>query len=202
VKKLDEKWIMAYRIHLNPNFPDVAYVYAIPKGGEGRHLLLKTDNVNEEDPESVIWRELPLPRDGWLNGLTIDPDDSNKFFIVFGCASVPYAWDDALSKDSHNLFLILGIIAFLNAAVGSWLYLRILSGIYFKPAMWPDAGKSSFQPSFIPIFGCVIVTVILGVKPNLVINLDLLKGLGNPVIKASKLKIEDSQPSDVLVWKK
>jgi len=84
VKKLDEKWIMAYRIHLNPNFPDVAYVYAIPKGGEGRHLLLKTDNVNEEDPESVIWRELPLPRDGWLNGLTIDPDDSNKFFIVFG----------------------------------------------------------------------------------------------------------------------
>ena len=137
-----------------------------------------------------------------LIGIPLTGGFLGKFFIVFGCASVPYAWDDALSKDSHNLFLILGIIAFLNAAVGSWLYLRILSGIYFKPAMWPDAGKSSFQPSFIPIFGCVIVTVILGVKPNLVINLDLLKGLGNPVIKASKLKIEDSQPSDVLVWKK
>lgn len=117
-----------------------------------------------------------------------------KFFIVFGCVSVPYSWDDALSKGTHNLFFLLGVIVFLNAAIGSWIYLRILSGIYFKPAIWPITVNSSFRPSYLPIFACVLIVFVLGVKPNLVINLNLLKGMAGPANSVSLLKINILKP--------
>jgi hypothetical protein len=84
VKDISDRWVMGYRIHVSPAHPDVAYLYVIPQGGDGRHLLLKSPNINTENPEDVEWQEVPLPRDGWVNGLTIDPDDSNQFFLVFG----------------------------------------------------------------------------------------------------------------------
>jgi NADH-quinone oxidoreductase subunit N len=114
-----------------------------------------------------------------------------KFFIVFGCVSVPYTWDDPLSKGSHNLFFLLGIIAFLNAAVGSWIYLRILSGLYFKPAIWPKVINTSFRPSYLPIVACLFIVIVLGVKPSLVINLSLLKGMAASGNSASISKIID-----------
>jgi NADH-quinone oxidoreductase subunit N len=118
-----------------------------------------------------------------------------KFFIVFGCVSVPYSWDDALSKGTHNLFFLLGIIAFLNAAIGSWIYLRILSGVYFKPAIWPKVLNTSFRPSYLPIFACLLIVVVLGVKPNLVINLNLLKGMADQGNNVSLSKINISKPA-------
>lgn len=114
-----------------------------------------------------------------------------KFFIVFGCVSVPYTWDDPLSKGSHNLFFLLGIIAFLNATVGSWIYLRILSGLYFKPAIWPKVINTSFRPSYLPIVACLFIVIVLGVKPSLVINLSLLKGMAASGNNASISKIID-----------
>ena len=120
-----------------------------------------------------------------------------KFFIVFGCVSVPYTWDDALSKGTHNLFFLLGIIAFLNAAVGSWIYLRILSGIYFKPAIWPRVFKTSFRPSYLPIIGCVFIVLALGMKPNLVFNLNILKGMAQPLNSVSLSGIEIPKPSEI-----
>jgi len=120
-----------------------------------------------------------------------------KFFIVFGCVSVPYTWDDALSKGTHNLFFLLGIIAFLNAAVGSWIYLRILSGIYFKPAIWPRVFKTSFRPSYLPIIACVFIVLALGIKPNLVFNLNLLKGMAQPLNSVSLSGIEIPKPAKI-----
>ena len=120
-----------------------------------------------------------------------------KFFIVFGCVSVPYTWDDALSKGTHNLFFLLGIIAFLNAAVGSWIYLRILSGIYFKPAIWPRVFKTSFRPSYLPIIGCVLIVLALGIKPNLVFNLNVLKGMAQPLNSVSLSGIEMPKPPEI-----
>ncbi len=114
-----------------------------------------------------------------------------KFFIVFGCVSVPYTWDDPLSKGSHNLFFLLGIIAFLNAAIGSWIYLRILSGIYFKPAIWPKVINTSFRPSYLPIAACLFIVIVLGVRPSLIINLNLLKGMATSGNSASISKIVD-----------
>lgn len=114
-----------------------------------------------------------------------------KFFIVFGCVSVPYTWDDPLSKGTHNLFFLLGIIAFLNAAVGSWIYLRILSGVYFKPVIWPKVINASFRPSYLPIIACLLIVIVLGVKPSLVINLNLLKGMAASQNSASISKIVD-----------
>lgn len=120
-----------------------------------------------------------------------------KFFIVFGCVSVPYTWDDAVSKGTHNLFFLLGIIAFLNAAVGSWIYLRILSGIYFKPAIWPRVFKTSFRPSYLPIIGCLLIVLVLGIKPNLVFNLNLLKGMAQPLNSVSLSGIEIHKPDEI-----
>ena len=125
-----------------------------------------------------------------------------KFFIVFGCVSVPYTWDDALSNGTHNLFFLLGIIAFLNAAVGSWIYLRILSGIYFKPAIWPRVFKTSFRPSYFPIIACLLIVLVLGIKPNLVINLNVLKGMAQPVNSVSLSGIEMPKPAEIDVVSK
>ena len=120
-----------------------------------------------------------------------------KFFIVFCCVSVPYTWDDALSKGTHNLFFLLGIIAFLNAAVGSWIYLRILSGIYFKPAIWPRVFNNSFRPSYLPIIACLLIILVLGIKPNLVFNLNILKGMAQPVNSVSLSGIEIPKPAEI-----
>ncbi len=125
-----------------------------------------------------------------------------KFFIVFGCVSVPYTWDDALSKGTHNLFFLLGIIAFLNAAVGSWIYLRILSGIYFKPAIWPRVFNTSFRPSYFPIIACLLIVLVLGIKPNLVINLNVLKGMAQSVNSVSLSGIEMPKPAQIDVVSK
>lgn len=120
-----------------------------------------------------------------------------KFFVVFGCASVPYAWDDSLGKGTHNLFFILGLIAFVNAAIGSWIYLRILSGIYFKPAIWPGSNKAAFHPSYITIVISAFVVLLLGVRPNLVINLNLLKGASLPSTNRDTISkiIDTNNPS-------
>ena len=120
-----------------------------------------------------------------------------KFFVVFGCASVPYAWDDSLGKGTHNLFFILGLIAFVNAAIGSWIYLRILSGIYFKPAIWPGSNKAVFHPSYITIVISAFVVLLLGVRPNLVINLNLLKGASLPSTNRDTISkiIDTNNPS-------
>ncbi len=120
-----------------------------------------------------------------------------KFFIVFGCVSVPYTWDDALSKGTHNLFFLLGIIAFLNAAVGSWIYLRILSGIYFKPAIWPRVFNTSFRPSYFPIIACLLIVLVLGIKPNLIINLNILKGMAHPVNSVSLPGVDIPKPAEI-----
>ena len=125
-----------------------------------------------------------------------------KFFIVFGCVSVPYTWDDPLSKGSHNLFFLLGIIAFLNAAIGSWIYLRILSGIYFKPAIWPKVINTSFRPSYLPIAACLFIVIVLGVRPSLIINLNLLKGMAASGNSASISKIVDPDSIDKQVVSK
>ena len=120
-----------------------------------------------------------------------------KFFIVFGCVSVPYSWDDALSKGTHNLFFLLGVIAFLNAAIGSWIYLRILSGIYFKPAIWPKVLITSFKPSYLCVFACLLMVLVLGFRPGLVVNLSLLKGMAQqPSNNVSLIKIDDFKPVD------
>jgi hypothetical protein len=72
-----------------------------------------------------------------------------------------------------------------------------LSGIYFKPAIWPRVFKTSFRPSYLPIIGCVFIVLALGMKPNLVFNLNILKGMAQPLNSVSLSGIEIPKPSEI-----
>ena len=80
--------------------------------------------------------------------------------------------------------------------------MRILSGIYFKPAIWPRVFNTSFRPSYFPIIACLLIVLVLGIKPNLVINLNVLKGMAQPVNSVSLSGIEMPKPAEIDVVSK
>jgi NADH-quinone oxidoreductase subunit N len=64
-----------------------------------------------------------------------------------------------------RLFRWLALIMALNAAVGGWYYLRILSKMYLYPAVNPPEGQRAL-PGLGALWICALVTVGLGVYPG------------------------------------
>ncbi|RLS98504.1 MAG: hypothetical protein DWI15_01345, partial [Planctomycetota bacterium] len=48
---------------------------------------------------------------------------------------------------------------------------------------------TSFRPSYLPIAACLFIVIVLGVRPSLIINLNLLKGMAASGNSASISKI-------------
>lgn len=114
-----------------------------------------------------------------LTGIPLTAGFLGKFLVIFSCASVPYSFDNLLSLETHNIYMALAIVAVVNAAIGAWFYLKIISGVYFKHSVWPIETKMAFKPVFVGIGCAAIVTVILGVFPSMVFKPQLFRGLGN-----------------------
>jgi NADH-quinone oxidoreductase subunit N len=92
-----------------------------------------------------------------LIGIPFTAGFTGKLMIFFGAMAVPgpAAW----------LFRVLAVIGMLNAAVGAWYYLRIVSAMYLRTAVRPIATPGTVG-GLSALAVCVVLTVGLSVPPG------------------------------------
>jgi NADH-quinone oxidoreductase subunit N len=90
-----------------------------------------------------------------LIGIPLTAGFTGKLLIFFGAISVP----------DLTLYRVLAVIGVLNAAVGAWYYLRIISAMYLRTAVRPVVTRGTMG-GFVALAICVILTVGLSVPPG------------------------------------
>jgi NADH-quinone oxidoreductase subunit N len=92
-----------------------------------------------------------------LIGFPLTIGFTGKFFVFFGAVSVqgPIAW----------LYPTLAVIGVLNAAVGAWYYLRIITVMYLRSAVKPIETVGTIT-GLITVVLCVVLTLTLSIPPG------------------------------------
>lgn len=92
-----------------------------------------------------------------LIGIPLTAGFTGKFLVFFGALSVqgPIDW----------LYPLLALIGMLNAAVGGWYYLRIITVMYLRAAVKPVETPGTIS-GFATVVLCVLVTLGLSVPPG------------------------------------
>jgi NADH-quinone oxidoreductase subunit N len=92
-----------------------------------------------------------------LIGIPFTAGFTGKLLIFFGALSVP--------GDSAWLYRVLALIGMLNAAVGAWYYLRIISAMYLRTAVRPITAVGA-PAGLTALIACVVFTLGLSVPPG------------------------------------
>ena len=92
-----------------------------------------------------------------LIGIPLTAGFTGKLMIFFGALSVP--------GDSAWLYRVLALIGMLNAAVGAWYYLRIVTAMYLRTAVRPVVTRGSVS-GLVALSACVVLTVGLSIPPG------------------------------------
>ncbi len=77
--------------------------------------------------------------------------------IFFGAMSVP--------GESAWLYRVLAVIGMLNAAIGGWYYLRIITAMYLRTSVRPIAARGPLA-GMVALVVCAALTVGLSVPPG------------------------------------
>lgn len=84
VSKLDSTMFNAYRFYMTTQDPNVMYAYLLDTETKIKAAIYKTNNLLEPDAAAVKWQKVAgIPVDGWIMNICIDPDDSNKFWLLY-----------------------------------------------------------------------------------------------------------------------
>jgi NADH-quinone oxidoreductase subunit N len=94
-----------------------------------------------------------------LIGLPLTAGFAGKLQLFWGALEV---WQQ-VSGDAGRLYLVLAVIGALNAAIGAYYYLRIISVMYLRGAVKPLPQPRSW-PGLVMLWVCAAVTVWLGVS--------------------------------------
>lgn len=92
-----------------------------------------------------------------LIGIPFTAGFTGKLMIFFGALQV--------QTDSAWLYQLLAVIGMVNAAVGAWYYLRIISAMYLRTAVKPIAVRGSVG-GMAALVVCFVLTVGLSVPPG------------------------------------
>jgi NADH-quinone oxidoreductase subunit N len=92
-----------------------------------------------------------------LIGIPLTAGFTGKLLIFLGAMSVP--------GDSAWLYRVLALVGVLNAAVGAWYYLRIISAMYLRTAVRPVATAGT-AGGLAALVICVVLTVGLSIPPG------------------------------------
>jgi NADH-quinone oxidoreductase subunit N len=98
-----------------------------------------------------------------LIGIPLTAGFTGKLFIFFGAVTV--------SGSLANLYTVLALLGFINAAIGGWYYLRIIAVMYLRTAVKPVATAGT-APGMLALGVCVALTILVGIPPgsNLVLD--------------------------------
>lgn len=131
-------FIEAYRVFTSEHHPGILYAYLVPPGGVGRHKVIRTLNAWEENPDLVVWEDCPeLPRDGWLGGIAVDPDDPREFFLTmtgFEAQGKVYRCDENGYRDlSEGLgYCLADCLIMDHSDSGERLYVGTTYGVFTR----------------------------------------------------------------------
>ncbi len=92
-----------------------------------------------------------------LIGIPPTPGFSGKWELLFDAFSLPGGGAD--DQKQVTLFRVLALITAINAAVGSWYYLRIITAMYLRPTVHPLA-KQKMSPKLVSVWVCAAITLL------------------------------------------
>ncbi len=91
-------------------------------------------------------------------GIPLTAGFNGKFLIFFGAMTVQ-------TPEDRWLYPTLALIGMLNAAVGAWYYLRILSVMYLRDAVKPIETRGPMT-GLAALAICAALTLLLSVPPG------------------------------------
>jgi NADH-quinone oxidoreductase subunit N len=107
-----------------------------------------------------------------LIGIPLTAGFTGKFLLFFDALGVPGSEaggaQHKLLGEMAYLYRVLAVIAVVNAAVGSWYYLRIIAVLYLREPLHPAHQRRS-APLVMAILICAALTLGLGVYPPLLL---------------------------------
>ncbi len=101
-------------------------------------------------------------------GMPLTAGFTGKFFIFFGALSteaLPPPVGGAVRELPGWLYPTLAVIGMLNAAIGGWYYLRVITVMYLRGAVKPIETWGT-APGFTTLAICVLLTLGLSVPPG------------------------------------
>jgi NADH-quinone oxidoreductase subunit N len=110
-----------------------------------------------------------------LIGIPLTAGFTGKLMIFFGAMSVP--------GEPATLYRVLALIGMLNAAIGGWYYLRIITAMYLRTAVRPIAARGPLA-GMIALVVCAVLTVGLSVPPGANWLLRAARGATTPTVIA------------------
>jgi NADH-quinone oxidoreductase subunit N len=103
-----------------------------------------------------------------LIGIPLTAGFMGKFLLFSGALDVPASPDSPDSLKQRYLFILLAVIAAINAAIGGWYYLRVAAVMYLReplPGSSTDDRTTRSWPVLISVWLCALLTLGIGVYP-------------------------------------
>jgi NADH-quinone oxidoreductase subunit N len=122
-----------------------------------------------------------------LIGLPLTGGFMGKLFLFMGALGVPPMTQEGAPPDSWNRFTVLALIGAINAAIGAWYYLRVITVMFLRSPIKPLARIQAW-PGLASLLGCAILTLVLGIWPASV--WDRAKAAIWPASSASTLRAQ------------
>jgi NADH-quinone oxidoreductase subunit N len=94
-----------------------------------------------------------------LIGMPLTAGFTGKLLVFFGAMAVPSAGSPA------TLFRVLAFLGVLNAAIGAWYYLRIITVMYLRNPLRPLEHKRAW-PGLTTLWLCALLTIGLSIPPG------------------------------------
>ena len=92
-------------------------------------------------------------------GMPMTAGFAGKFLLFFSAIAVER------TPEQQPLFVILGVVAAINGAIGAYYYLRIVAAMFLRDALKPLQPK--FQiPALAAAVICVAITLGFGIIPR------------------------------------
>jgi len=110
-----------------------------------------------------------------LIGIPLTAGFSGKLQLFFSALEVKRA------PDTQPLFVILAVVAAVNAAIGAYYYLRIVAAMFLREQLKPHQLPVRV-PALAAIAICAVVTVIFGIYPLPLANLTRAAGAPTSVL--------------------
>jgi NADH-quinone oxidoreductase subunit N len=92
-----------------------------------------------------------------LIGIPPTPGFTGKWELLFGAFSLPT--DSADAQKQATLFRILALIGVINAAIGSWYYLRLITVMYLRTPLQPIP-KRRASPELVSVWACAALLLL------------------------------------------
>jgi NADH-quinone oxidoreductase subunit N len=106
----------------------------------------------------------------------------------------------AVEGDNAHLFRGLALVGVINAAIGAWYYLRILTKMYLHSSIKPIE-KPRALPGLLALWICAAVTLGLGVFPGLMLRSPELPLGAKPATSQMKTSGRPDPPKTAPPWR-